>query len=307
MNSIQRPQILGLFLAFLLISCSTFKKAAITPVGGIIYDASFDQMSENDWEFFEGSLLSNIKLVESLLSQTPENKALKVTLIKALAAKAFAIDETYYLEDKINEVENSIHKKRALVSYTKALKLAASYFVDRGLEENFLSIYRAKPDTLTEALNDKLSDKMVDVEAVFYSAQSLVGVANLSRDNMRIIAYLPVAKAMFDWACKREPDLNEGACDIFYAGYMASRPRMLGGNPEKGRELFEKAIEKRPENYFVRESLVELYQIPLSDDVGFRVQKLAFNKLRNQVKSEKIWDGYRGRFEIVESKLENNA
>ncbi len=286
-----KTTLVTIFFGLLTTSCAFFKGAAIAPVGSIIYDASFEQMTENDWEYFENSLISNIKLVESLLSQDPDSKTLKVTLIKALAAKAFAIDETAYLEDRINEVDDSIHKKKALISYTKALKTAASFYEDRGLEPNFLSLHRANPEKVITSLEDKLSDDILDVEAVFYTAQSMAAVANLSRDNMRIIAYLPVAKALFDWACGKKPDLNGGACDIFYAGYMAQRPRMLGGNPDKGKELFEKAIVDRPENYLVRQSFVEMYLIPFSDDEGYEVQKNAFSKLRKDFKDDRFWSG----------------
>ncbi len=265
--------------------------AALRPTGTIIYDASNDLMNENDWQYLEESLVSNIKLVETLLSQDPNNEKLKLTLIKALSAKGFAIDETYYLEDKLKDEEDSEYKENAKVAYTKALRYSSSFFKNRGMSESFLSDNVSSPDKIKKILDENFSDNSVDVEFVFFTAQSLASMANLSRESFKVIAYLPVAKAMFDWACEKDPDLNGGACDIFYASYMASRPRMLGGNPEKGRKMFQEAIAKRPGNYLVKQALVENYQILVSDDVGYRRIKNDFQTLEQNVLENKIWRG----------------
>ena len=275
-----------------LVSCSGLKKAALGPAGSLIYDASNDLLHEDDWQFFEESLISNIKLIETLLSQDPNNEELKVTLIKALSAKAFAIDETYYLEHKLKDTENSIHKKRAKIAYTKALKYSASLFKSRGLSESLLTDYVAKPDELKNVISENFDDDSeLDIEFVFFTGQSLASIVNLSRENFKVVAYLPVAKALFDWACEKRPNINGGACDIFSASYMAARPRMLGGNPEKGREMFEKAISERSDNYLVREAMVENYQILVADDVGYRRIKNDFGDLKQKLKDSKVWTG----------------
>ena len=284
-------KIILILLALSMASCSSIKKAALKPAGSLIYDASNSLMNEDDWLYFENSLISNIKLVETLLSQDPNNEELKVTLIKALSAKGFAIDETYYLEDKLKDEENSVHKENAKIAYTKALRYSASFFKARGLSESLLSDYVSSPDELVKVLDSNFDNEILDIEFLFFTAQSLASMANLTRENFKVIAYLPVAKVLFDWSCAKRPDINGGACDVFYASYMTSRPRMLGGDPEKGREMFEEAIEKKPENYLIREALVENYQIMVSDDVGYRRIKNDFGDLKQKLLEKKIWKG----------------
>ncbi|EQC47210.1 lipoprotein [Bacteriovorax sp. Seq25_V] len=278
-----------LFLCIFVVistSCSLVKKAAITPTGMIIYDASFDQQIENDWQVFENSIYGNIKLVEGFLSQDEGNKNLLATLLKAYTAKGFAIDETYLLQDQLAEKENSVHLKRALNSYTKAL-----YYGVRYLDGIELSSYVNSPDELTKVLDSKLGSSTRDLEVAMYLGQSLGSLVNLQRTNMKVISYLPVAKALYDWACSRDPKLNYGACEIFYATYEAGRPRMLGGNPQKGREIFENAIRAWPKNWLVRASFVQFYAIPMLEEDIYEEQESFISQVAREESNSQYWQG----------------
>lgn len=283
--------ITGLILSTIFTSCSLLKTAALRPTGKIIYDASFDQQLENDWELFEESLGSNIKLMEALLSQDEWNQNLMVSLIKGYVAKGFAIHETYYLEDKLNDVEESIHRKRALASYTKALKVGVKFLMSEGLAEDVLSKNLNTPSDLLAAVDNEVSVNQRNIEGVLYTAQALAALVNLQRENMKVIAYLPVAKSLFDWACMKDPNVALGACDIFYASYDSGRPKMLGGDPERGKQKFLASIAKWPENYLLREALVEFYSIPMIDEDTYQRQKLFFAKMSPDFEKKKYWRG----------------
>lgn len=288
-----KPILIVTFSLVFFSSCSVLKTAALRPTGKIIYDATFEQQVENDWELFEQTLGSNIKLIEAFLSQDPANKDLMASLLKAYAAKGFGIHETYYFEDVLKEVENSIHKKRALATYTKALEVGLKYLMASGLSEDILTSNLSTPDKLIQSLDAELSGGIRDVEAVLFTAQSLGSLVNLQRENMKTIAYLPVAKALFDWACSKKPDVNFGTCDIFYATYDSGRPRMLGGDPQKGKEKFLKAIDRWPENYLVRQSYVQFYAIPMLEEDAYQRQKLFFNKVSSEFEKSRYWTGDR--------------
>lgn len=267
------------------------KTAALRPTGKIIFDASLDQQAENDWELFEQSLGSNIKLMEALLSQDEWNKNLMVSLIKGYVAKGFAIHETYYLRDKLKEVENSIHRERALATYTKALHVGVKFLMSEGLKEDILSSNLNTPANLLKLIESEVSVNERNIEGVLYLAQALAAMVNLQRENMKVIAYLPVAKSLFDWACDKDPDVALGACDIFYASYDSGRPRMLGGDPEEGKQKFLKGINKWPENYLLREAYVEFYSVPMIDEDSYQRQKLFFSKVTPDFEAKRFWKG----------------
>ncbi|OIQ19871.1 MAG: hypothetical protein BM556_05135 [Bacteriovorax sp. MedPE-SWde] len=281
----------GLFLITIFSSCSVMKTIALRPTGKIIYDASFDQQVENDWELFEQSLGSNIKLMEALLSQDEWNKDLLVSLLKGYVAKGFAIHETYYLKDKLNDEDDSIHRKRALASYTRGLQVGVKFLMSEGLPENVLTQNLNTPDKLYEIIDSEFSNNKRDIEGILYTAQTLAALVNLQRENMKVISYLPVAKRLFDWACSKDPNIALGACDIFYASYDSGRPKMLGGDPERGRQKFLAGIKKWPENYLMREAYVEFYALPMIDQDIFARQKLFFSKKGTEFENSRYWKG----------------
>jgi hypothetical protein len=90
-----------------------------------------------------------------------------------------------------------------------------------------------------------------------------------------------VAKAMFDWVCMKDPKINYGTCDIFYGAYEAGRPKMLGGNPDKGKDIFLRAIENHPHNWLIRTSYMQYYLIPQNDKAGFD-QQLEYLKSKQE-------------------------
>ena len=125
---------------------------------------------------------------------------------------------------------------------------------------------------------------------MLFTAQSLGSLVNLQKDNISLISQLPIAKGMFDWVCLKEPSINYGTCDIFYAAYEAGRPTMLGGNPQKGKEIFLKAIAKHPHNWLIRTSYMQFYLIPQNDEEGFKEQMLALKVFHEEFNKFYIYD-----------------
>ena len=285
--------VLVLILMGLSSSCSMIRKTAIGQTGQIIYNASFEQQVENDWDMFSTTLDSNIKLMESFLSQDKENQDLIISLLKAYVAKGFAIEETYYLEDKLQDIdkEESRHYARAHFSYSRALNYGLRYLQVNVISRNILTKNISTLEKITSSLDANLSKDRRDIESVVYLAQALGGLVNLQKDNMRVISYAPVLKTLFDWSCSRDEKIGLGVCDIFYATYDSSRPRMLGGNPAMGKEKFLQAIIKWPTNWLVRSSLVQYHSIPMLEGSEYRKQKLFFNKVSREFYESQLWKG----------------
>lgn len=292
-----------LILLFTVVSCSTIKKAATSQMGELIFESSDAVLIENDWKMFENTIDGNIKLVESLYASDRSNVDFIVTLIKAYSGKAFAIDETYYLKDQLQENSESTYRISALSNYTRALSYSALFFKERDFDNFDFTKFISSPEDLTKLLDDKLDDDQTDIEGVFYTAQALASIINLQRDNMRTVAYLPLAKVMYDWSCEKRPSLAQGACDIFSASYAASRPRGLGGNPMEGKRLFEKAISKWPENMMVRLAYVQFYAVPMYEKDIYLAQKLEIEKYSREKLKTNYWSG--GEIETPEVNYNN--
>jgi hypothetical protein len=246
-------------LIFGLSGCS-LQKMALRQSTPIFQKASEAMMKEGDWEFFRASAPGNIKFLELIWEQDQENLGLLSSVIKSYAGYAFGIHETLALDDELGTIEDSLAKKDAITYYTRALDYGVFYLDKRGIRrEDLLS---NDEDNLRQKFqNLSGEDKM----ALLYTAQSWGSLINLQKDNVSLVSQVSKVKLMFDRVCELDPDIDHNVCDVFYAQYDASRPKMLGGNPEKGEEHFLSAIKKHPKNLLIRVAYIQSVVIPQMD------------------------------------------
>ena len=274
----------------LLSSCSTFNKAAVGGSSDLIYNASNGVLSESNFEIFKSGVAGNQLLMEGLLAQSPKNLNLLATLNKGYAGYAFAVNETQMNEEEWAEAKTEDGKKQALFNYTRALHFGIRYLKEEGIEFNDIISRMNEPQGIHQVLDKKLSDDKRDLEVVLFTAQSFAALINLQKDNMGFVSQLSAAKGMFDWVCQKDPSINYGTCDIFYGAFEAGRPTMLGGNPQKGKEIFLKAISKHPHNWLIRTSYMQFYLIPQNDEDGFKEQMLALKVFNEEFSRYYIFD-----------------
>ena len=251
----------------------------------LMYEASRDMETEPNFELTKSAMAPNLKLLEGLLSQAPKNRELLLTLNKGYTALAFVVNETDMLEEEWSGKTTEDNKKQALKNYTKAMNFGMRYLETKSIKEADLFAHTQ------QTLDKNLSNSTQDLETVGFTAQAIGGMINLQKDNMGLVAQLPVVKAMFDWACSKKPEINFGSCDIFYGAYESGRPKMLGGNPEKGKDYFLKAMEKYPHNWLIRTSYIQFYLIPLSDEEGFAKEMAMLENVYKEFESFSVYPG----------------
>lgn len=274
----------------LLSSCSTFNKAAVGGSSDLIYNASNAVLAESNFDIFKNGVAGNLVLMEGLLAQSPKNQNLLATLNKGYAGYAFAVNETQMNEEEWGEAKTEDGKKQALFNYTRSLNFGIRYLKEEGIEFSDIVSRMNEPQGIHQILDKKLSNDKRDLEVVLFTAQSFAALINLQKDNMGFVSQLSAAKGMFDWVCQKDPSINYGTCDIFYGAYEAGRPQMLGGNPQKGKEIFLKAIGKHPHNWLIRTSYMQFYLIPQNDEDGFKEQMLALKVFNEEFSRYYIFD-----------------
>ena len=65
---------------------------------------------------------------------------------------------------------------------------------------------------------------------------------------------------------------------MFYGIYELSRPRMLGGNPKKGKKHFVTGMKQYPDNYLIRVNFIRHQVIPNFDKKEFYRQSKVLDK-----------------------------
>lgn len=250
-------------LPFLLISCSSVNRMALSSAGKMIAKGSEQINHEPDWELFKESTGANLKTLETLSHTDPSNTLLLSLLIKGYAAHAFGVHETLYLKEKLQGIQESDHRRRAIWDYTKSYRYGLAYLQAKDFDLTLLES-KSSAKTLTKELERRF-DKQ-DRVALFYMAQALGGLINLQRDNVSMLTKLTAVKSIMDWTCSFEDDFELGACMMFYAIYEASRPAMLGGSMSKAKKLFEDFQSKYPFNLLARVSYLEHYVVPMMEE-----------------------------------------
>jgi hypothetical protein len=265
-----------LFLTFLLSlqACGTFRKQALRSISPVFTQSGDLLMRENNWDLFVRAAPGNVKFMEMLSLQDPDNLELKAATVKAFAGLAFADAETRYLAETVAGEEGKYWKNQAISLYTRAFDYGLEY-----LEKKDIS----RQDLLTlndQSLQGKIAQKLNhdDLMGVLYTAQAWGSLLNLQKDNVALVAQVPKVKLLFDWVCSKKPDIDQGVCDIFYAQYEAARPRMLGGNPEKAEKLFQNAIIKHPKNLLVRLGYIQHMIMPQMDLEKYEIQARILRK-----------------------------
>lgn len=251
-------RILPLFV--LISSCGTLRKWALRTSTPVFEESSKTVMKESNWDFFQASTPGNLKFLEVLYDQDPSNMELLSVLIKSYAGYSFGVHETLAFGDELAGIEDSISKKDAIFFYTRVLDYGLVYLAEYGIQRK--DLLSNDEENLTKKL---LNIKKDQVRALLYTAQAWGSLINLQKDNVFLVSQVPKVKMMFDRVCSLEPEIDQNVCEIFYAQYEASRPKMLGGNPEKGERLFLEAIKKHPQNLLIRVNYIQASIIPMMD------------------------------------------
>lgn len=269
------------FCVLFLSSCASFNQLAVNSTSGLLYKASNSVETESNLDMIRLSLPANLTLIEGLLSEAKNNEEILATLTKGYVGYAFAVNEADWMIDEWESKKTEYSKNQALKNYTKGFNFGIRYLRQKNLEWNDLASKLNDNSAIMHLFDKNLSDKKIDLETMMFTAQALGAMINLQKDNISLVSQLPLVKTMFDWVCMKNPSINYGTCDIFNGTYEVGRPKMLGGNPEKGKEIFEKAIAKHPHNWLIRMSYVQYYLVPQGDEEGFKSQ-MNFMKTINE-------------------------
>ncbi len=281
--------LLALAVTLSLGACSGVQKMAVGTTAGLLFDAAYEMETEPDWDHLKDGVGPNLKMVEGLYHLSPEDDDLLVALIKGYTAYAFAIFETEALAEQLAGKNDSKALARAQHFYSRAIEYGIKYFEEEGISWDDLVKATRDPEGVPGLLAKNLPSNQRAHEGAAFFAQALGGLINLKKDDMILVAQLPVAKGMFDWVCAENPNINHGACNLFYAAYEAGRPRMLGGNPEKGKELFKKAMELNPSNWLVHTTYLQYYVIPMGDEDEWAEVKKTLNNAAQTNASNMVW------------------
>lgn len=206
-----------------LVFSGCIQTIAVRSVGGIVEEGYDALTEESDLQFAEQALPGNLKLLEVMLKNDPENKR----LLK-LCAEGYASYALGFVED--------VDVERARMFYLRGRDYGLRILVQN---EELKKALNGSVDELRAALMKRSKD---DVPAVFWTAFAWGGYLNITLTDPEAIAAIPKLEAMMDFVLAKDSAFYYGGAHLFLGTLYGSRSKILGGDPEKSRNHFEAAL-----------------------------------------------------------------
>lgn len=265
----------------LLVGCSLQKMALKTTSGLFAYgiDALY---AEPDLQIAETAIVSNLKLLEGFHRADPKNKAILDLLIQGYAGYAQA-----FLEDQSPERASRIYLRARDYGFRR---LALSKAFKDGIPRKEADFVARLPYI-----------QKAELPTLFWTAFAWGGWVNLNRDDPQAVFDLSKVKAMMKRVLELDDTYFFGAAYLFWGSIYGSIPPMLGGNPEKAKENFEKALKVANKKFLIGQVYYAQYYATTT------LNEALFDELLNQVMAAPvdILPGYELLTQVAKRKARN--
>lgn len=237
-NKFHRKRILVLFIAasFILASsgCSV-KKIAVKKLGDALAESGTTFASDSDPQLVRDALPFSLKLIESLLAESPRHRGLLFAASSGFTQYAYA-----FIKEEADETEpENLALATAMRARARGLFLRARDYGVRGLE----TTHRGFGDQLNKDPQLAVrAAKAEDVALLYWAAASWGMAITLSKNEPALIVDQPVVEALIDRALELNEGFDNGAIHSFLITYEPVRQGAAGDPLERARKHFERAM-----------------------------------------------------------------
>jgi predicted anti-sigma-YlaC factor YlaD len=214
--------------------CS-FKKVAVNKLGDSLASGGTTFASDDDPDLVGEALPFSLKLMESLLAESPQHRGLLFATCSGFTQYAFV-----YVQVPAEEAEDQdLARSDFLRMRARHLYIRARNYGLRGLEVNhkgFEAAVRQDPKAAVRNASGK------DVPLLYWTAVSWGAAISVSKDDPEMIADQPIVEALIDRALELNPDYDFGAIHNFLITYESVRRTASGDFVPRSRLHFERAV-----------------------------------------------------------------
>lgn len=226
-------------MAFALLAgpgCAALNQTAVNQLGDALANGDAGFATDDDPELIRSAAPFSLKLVESLLIETPTHRGLRLA-----AASGFTQYAYLFLEQDADLMADQDFAGASLLrTRARRLYLRARDHGLRGLDsahKGFATRLRADPTTAVQAA---VAD---DVPLLFWTAAAWGAAITLSKDNADLIADQVLVEALIDRALALNERFEAGAIHAFLITYEMARQGAAGDPAARARQHFERAME----------------------------------------------------------------
>ena len=221
-----------LILAF---SGCSIKKIAINKIGDALADSGTTFASDSDPQLVKDALPFSLKLIESLLAESPRHRGLLFAASSGFTQYAYA-----FTKEESDEMEpENLASASEMRARARGLFLRARDYGVRGLETKhpgFGALLSKDPQLAVKAA------KAEDVALLYWTAASWGMAITLSKNEPALIVDQPVVEALIDRALELNEAFDNGAIHSFLIAYEPVRQGATGDPLERARKHFDRAM-----------------------------------------------------------------
>jgi predicted anti-sigma-YlaC factor YlaD len=232
-----RAAALGAVLFGLLLGngCSV-RKFAVNQLGNALAGSGATYASDDDPELVRDAAPFSLKLIETVLAETPRHRGLLLG-----AASGFTQYAYVFVQEDADELEaKDLEAAQRLRERARRLYLRARNYGLRGLDTalpGFETALRQNPKAAARRAG------RADVPLLYWTAAAWGSAISLSKDNPDLVAEVPCVEALIDRAAELDPDFDHGALHSFLITYEMARSGVPGDPAARARQHFERALE----------------------------------------------------------------
>jgi predicted anti-sigma-YlaC factor YlaD len=226
----------GLLLGVALLGGCSIKKIAINKLGDALSGSGTAFASDDDPELVKAAVPFSLKLIESLLAESPRHQGLLLAACSGFTQYGYA-----FVNQDADEMEDSdIAAATKLRTRARKLYLRARAYGLRGLETRhpgFEQTLRKDPKTAV-----KLA-KAGDVPLLFWTAAAWGSAISVSKDDPALVSDQLIVEALIDRALELDEAFDHGAIHGILISYEMARQGLQGDPALRSKEHFDRAME----------------------------------------------------------------
>ena len=249
------PVLTGLLLG--LPACST-ENMAVRMASPLVEGQVRSIHEEPDVELADRAIPAGIKMLEGLLVSDPDNSEILVPLAEGLCNYAFSFVED---DDPARASRLYLRGRRHAA---RALEIAGgpAGYTDLGMEA-FKTASAGVPQAAMPAL--------------YWVGRCWAGWLMLNLDDLEALAAISKLEIAMTRVLEWNENYDYAGPHLFFGAFYGSRPKLLGGDPERSKTHFDQALSLTGGRFLMTQMLyAKLYAVRVQD-------KKLFEKLLNEV------------------------
>ena len=226
---------LALAVLLALGGCSV-RQEALNRIGDALAEGGTAFAADDDPELIRSAAPFSLKLIESLLAETPRHKGLLLAASRGFTQYAYA-----FLQQEAEEAEaQDVTRAAALEGRARRLYRRARDYGLRGLAAERPGFERRLREDARRAAAEIPA---ADVALLYWTAASWGALIGVSKAEPDVLGELPIVEALIDRALALDESFERGAIHTFLIGYEGVRQGASGDPVERSRRHFARAME----------------------------------------------------------------